>query len=118
MPCVPVHGSCMQRDLTMTEKERREAFNDPNSWTPSVEFPSNGLIRVMVFDFYGLAIYDLQICRPIFDHTYHGTEPRFYPGFASRMYFVKRDGWLEEISKTGAYELMKKAERKENECMG
>lgn len=108
----------MQRDLTMTEKERRDAFNDPDSWVPSVEFPSNGLIRVMVFDFYGLAIYDLQICRPIFDHTYHGTEPRFYPGFASRMYFVKRNGWLEEISKTGAYELMKKAERKENECTG
>ena len=97
----------------MTEKERRDAFNDPDSWGPSVEFPSNGLIRVMVFEFYRLTIYDLQMYRRIFDYTSHGLAPRFYHDFVSRLYFIKRNGCLEEVTKTEVYMRMKEAERRE-----
>lgn len=100
----------------MTEKERREVFNDPESWVPSVEFPSSGSIRVMAFEFYDLVIYDLQLYRQVFDYSSAGPRPHYYPGFASRFYFIRTtDGCLEEVSKTKCYELMKEAERKENE---
>lgn len=97
----------------MTEKERREVFNDPDSWTPSVEFPSNGLIRVMVLDFYGLAIYDLQMYKQVFDYSSIGLRPRYHPGFESRLYFIRNGACLEEVSKTRCYELMKEEERRE-----
>lgn len=99
----------------MTEKERKAEFNDSRNWFPSIEFPSNGLMRVMCFEFYGTVFYDLQMYRYVFDYDRHTLKPVMaHPEFESRLYFIKSTSGicLEEVSKTRCYELMKEAERK------
>lgn len=98
----------------MTEKERKEEFNNPENWSPSVEFPSSGMIRVMCFEFYGMVFYDLQIYRDLYAGEDKDWKPVMKPGFASKFYFIKSTSkeCLEEVTKTRCYELMKEAEQK------
>ena len=96
----------------MTEKERREVFNDPDSWVPSVEFPPNGMIRVLMFEFYGAVFYKLQIYTDLF---YWGDDrkPSYRNDWETKFMFRRNGEQLELISMTDVWKLMKEAERKE-----
>ena len=109
---VSLHRDGVQRDLSMTEKERREVFNDPDNWVPSVELPSNGIIRVLMFEFYGLMVYKLQIYTSVF-HWLDNHTHEYVPGWETKFMFRRNGEQLELISMTDVWKLMKEAERKE-----
>ena len=111
---VSLHRDGVQRDLSMTEKERREVFNDPDNWVPSVEFPSNGMIRVLMFEFYGAVFYKLQIYTDVF---YWGDKPKpsYRHDWVTKFIFCIECGLIEIVGATEVKERMKEAERKENE---
>ncbi|MDY6281867.1 MAG: hypothetical protein SPL40_02235 [Erysipelotrichaceae bacterium] len=98
----------------MTEKERREVFNDPDNWFPSSAFPSNGMIRVLMFEFYGAVFYKLQIYTDLF---YWGDDrkPSYRNDWETKFVFCREGGLIEIIGATEVKERMKEAERKENE---
>ena len=98
----------------MTEKERREVFNDPDNWVPSVEFPSNGMIRVLMFEFYGAVFYKLQIYTDVF---YWGDEHKasYRHDWVTKFIFCIESGLIEIVGATEVKERMKEVERKENE---
>lgn len=99
----------------MTEKERQAAFRDPDNWFPSSAFPSNGMIRVLAFEFYGLMVYKLQIYTSVFhwlDNHTHDTH-EYVPGWETKFMFRRNGEQLELISMTDVWKLMKEAERKE-----
>ena len=109
---VSLHRDGVQRDLSMTEKERREVFNDPDNWVPSVEFPSNGMIRVLMFEFYGLMVYKLQIYTSVF-HWLNNHTHEYVSDWETKFMFRRNGEHLELISMTDVWKLMKEAERKE-----
>lgn len=98
----------------MTEKERQAAFRDPGNWVPSVEFPSNGMIRVLMFEFYGAVFYKLQIYTDVF---YWGDKhkPSYRHDWVTKFIFCIECGLIEIVGATEVKERMKEAERKGNE---
>lgn len=96
----------------MTEKERQAAFRDPDNWVPSLEFPSNGIIRVLAFEFYGAVFYKLQIYTNLF---YWGDDrkPSYRNDWETKFVFCREGGLIEIIGATEIKERMKEAERKE-----
>ena len=99
----------------MTEKERHDEFNSEDNWTPSVEFPSNGLIRVMAFEFYDLTFYKLQTYENVYEWSKDYASGKCVDEWRTKFMFIREGGHLKVIGKSQAYELMKEAEKKEME---
>lgn len=94
----------------MTEKERHQAFNDPDNWAPSVEYPSTGFIRVLAFEFYSVTFYKLQIYTNVYHWNSEKRNGETLPEWATKFHFIRRDGHLETLSMSDIWKLMKEAE--------